>query len=344
MSRILLSISYIASNAARARRTIEEFGTYFRRNRHRRCEVLLGVETRADQRVELARFASFFQAMYVWDEVTTTRAAKALARHPQPFASGFSYGGYVNRVLILSHIAGCDYLLRIDPGALPPEDLWTVIERQVAALQANRVVSGVYANRLAFRDGLYARRSTRDEYLAFIERQTGVNLKAQITGGALFMVASPGTPAIPFSEWSAGAPTLVWGSDDAIFQASGIESHVFAEHKVPRHDMFGEDKSPVEYFRGIAGMVYLNNLRCNNAARTSLGPFVRGLNEFLDPSLKENQGCRFPLEEEHLAPSRFLDCIDSGYANYQQLVSLWDEVVDDAKRAIPPETLMLHPL
>jgi hypothetical protein len=342
MSTVLLAISYASSNAASARRTIREFGKYFRRNPHSRYEVLLGVEAPVDQRTELARFAHLFPTIYGWNDGTTARALSALRGRPQPFSSGFSYGGYVNRVMMLSRLAGCDYLLRVDPGTLPPVDLWSMIEAQAAALQANRVVSGVYEDRLAFRDNLYTRRSLRDQYLTFIAQETGIALHRQITGGALFMVASPGIPAIPFQEWSPGNPTLVWGSDDGIFQDCVIKSHVFTEHKVPRHDPFGKAKSPVEYFRGVVGMVYLNRLRRNGAARTSVGSFIKALNEFLDSSLDENQGSRIPLEEGDVAPARFLDSIDSGYANYLRLLGVWNDVVDDVKRAMPADTLVLR--
>ncbi len=344
MSRILLSVSYAPSNAASARRTIQEFGNYFHRNAHSRHEVALGVdvEARAPQRTELAVLGRLFPIIYGWDDDTTIRALSALDGRPQPFSSGFSYGGYLNRVMILSSLAGCDYLLRVDPGTLPPADLWNMVETQAAALQTNRVVSGVYEGRLAFRDNLYARRSMRDEYLSFIAQETGVALHRQITGGALFMVASPGIPAIPFQEWSPGNPTLVWGSDDGIFQNSGIASHVFTEHKVPRHDPFGKAKRPVEYFRGVVGMVYLNRLRHDGEARTSVGSFIRALNEFLDASLDENQGTRFPLEEGDVAPAQFLDSIDSGYANYVRLLGVWSDVVEDLRHAISVDSLVVR--
>ena len=342
MSRILLTVGYVSSNAVSARRTIEEFGRYFRANTHCRYEVSLGVETSVEQRPGLAQFGRFFPTLYIWDDGATLRALKALRGRPQPFSSGFSYGGYLNRVLILSRLAGCDYLLRVDPGTLPPGDLWNMIQRQAVALERHRVVSGVYADRLAFRDNLYARPSMRQPYLALIAKETGVALQRQITGGALFMVASPGIPAIPFEQWSVADPTLVWGSDDAIFQDAGIESYVFTKHKVPRHDPFGKAKPPVEYFRGVAGMVYLSHLRRNNAARSAVRTFIRDLNEFLEPSLAENQGSRFPLAEDDVAPPQFLDGIDSGYANYLQLRTGWNEVVDDVVRAVAPDTLVLQ--
>jgi hypothetical protein len=339
MSRILLSISHAASNAASAGRTIQEFGRYFLANSNARCEVSLGVETSVEQRAYLARFAGLFPELYVWDDAATLRALDALRGRPQPFFSGFSYGGYVNRMLILSRLAGCDHLLRVDPGTLPPQDLWSMIDRQVDALKTNRVVSGVYADRLAFRDNQYARPSMRDHYLAFIAKETGVALSQQITGGALFMMASPGIPAMPFPAWSAADPTLVWGSDDAIFQEPGIKSHVFTEHRVARHEPFGKAKPPVEYFRAVAGTVYLNHLRRSNAARTSVRRFIRELNDFLDPSAAENQASRFPLPEDDVVPSRFLDSIDHGYTNYPRLLGVWDDTVDAVQRAMAADTL-----
>jgi hypothetical protein len=342
MSRILLAVSFTASNAASAQTTIREFGNYFRRSAHSRYEVLLGVESHADRRPELERFENLFPTICSWDDETTARALSALRGRPQPFFSGFSYGGYVNRVLMLSGLAGCDYLLRVDPGTLPPVDLWSMIEAQVEALHASQVVSGVYQDRLAFRDNLYARRSLRDQYLAFIAQETGVALHRQITGGALFMVATPGIPAIPFQEWSPGNPTLVWGSDDAVFQDAGINSRVFDHHKVPRHDPFGKAKPPVEYFRGVVGMVYLNRLRRNDAARTCVASFIETLNGFLDSSLEENRESRIPLEEKDVAPAQFLDRIDSGYANYLGLLGAWTDVVDDVRRAIPAGGVVLR--
>jgi hypothetical protein len=342
MSRILLSISHVASNLAGAHRTIQEFGSYFRAHPHSRYGVELGVETSAELQASLVQFAGIFPKVYVWDDAATLRALDALRGLPQPFFSGFSYGGTLNRVLILSRLAGCDYLLRVDPGTLPPGGLWGMIERQVDALKTHRVVSGVYADRLAIRDKQYARSSMRDRYLAFVARQTGVALHQQITGGALFMMASPGIPAMPFQPWLAAEPTLVWGSDDAIFQEAGIRSQVFTEHKVTRHDPFGKAKPPIEYFRGVAGAVYLNHLRRSAAARTLMGTFIRDLNEFLDPSLAENRGSRLPLKEDDVAPARFLDSIDRGYANYLLLLGVWNDVVDAVQRAIAADTLALQ--
>ena len=342
MSRILLAVSYTASNAASAQTTIREFGNYFQRHAGSGYQVLLGVESCADRRAELAQFENLFPTIYCWDEDTTTVALNALRGRPQPFFPGFSYGGYVNRVLILSKLAGCNYLLRVDPGTLPPADLWGMIETQVSALRTNHVVSGVYQDRLAFRDNLYARRSLRDEYVAFIARETGVSLHRQITGGALFMMQSPGIPAIPFQGWSPGSPTLVWGSDDAVFQDSDLKSCVFTEHRVPRHDPFGKAKPPVEYFRGVVGMAYLNRLRRNEASRFSVATFIEALNGFLDDSLEENRESRIPLEESDVAPAPFLDKIDSGYTNYLRLLGAWNDVVDEVKRAIPDGTVLLR--
>jgi hypothetical protein len=342
MSRILLTIGFVDSNAASARRTILEFGTYFREHPRAQDDVLLGVHTASRHSSGLAQLASGFSALYVWDGDATLRALKALEGRPRPFASGFSYGGYVNQCLMLSRLTGCDYLLRIDPGTLPPGDLWNLLDRQRAALLSHRVVSGVYQDRLAFRDHLYARRSLRDQYLAFIAQQTGVALHEQLTGGALFMMASPGVPAIPFAQWSSGEPTLVWGSDDAVFQDGEIATRVFAEHKVPRHDPFGKAKPPIEYFRGVAGMVYLHHLRRGDAARLAVASFIDRLNEFLDPSLPENRGSRFPLELDEVVPSRFLDAIDSGYANYLQLLGAWNPLIDDVAREVDADALMLQ--
>jgi hypothetical protein len=346
MSRILLCLSYVPSNAANGRKTIQEFGNYFRRHPHSQYEISLGVETLADQRPQLAQFGHLFPTIYVWDEDASDLVLTTLEGRRWPFYRGFSYGGFVNRVMILSRLASCDYLLRVDPGTLPPVDLWSMIETQVAALKSNRVVSCVYEDRLAFRDNLYARRSARDEYLAFIAQETGVDLHDQITGGALFMVASPGIPAIPFREWSTGNPTLVWASDDAIFQVSGVKARVFTELKVPRHDPFGKAKPPVEYFRGVVGMVYLNHLRRSQVARTSVLRFIEMLNNFLDSSLNENRDDRgqalVPLNAHEVAPPEFLDSIDSGYENYRELLPDWNDVVDVVMRAVPLDALVLR--
>jgi hypothetical protein len=348
MTRILLSIGYIASNEVGAARTIDAFGAYFARNPHSAYDVCLGVDTLGRLRPGLARFQPFFRGVFAWDERATVCALAAIADGPRPFHAEFSYGGLVNRILILASVAGCDYVLRVDPGTLPPADLWNMIETQVEALRTHRVVSGVYVDRLAFRDNAYALATRHDDYLRFVESATGVNIHEQLTGGALFMAATPGVPALPFEQsGNMREPTLVWGSDDALFQTMGIPTRVFTQHRVPRHDPFGKAKPPAEYFRGVLGMVYLNQLRQDSGSRSWVPEFVDTLNGFLDATLDESRSYGLsvlPLRIEEVAPPAFLDRIEAGFENYSRLCLTWTALVADLLRVEAlPALIRLEP-
>ena len=82
-------------------------------------------------------------------------------------------------------------------------------------------------------------------------------------------------------------------------------------------------------------MVHLNHLRQGDGSRSWIPEFVAALNEFLDPTLDENQKdgrCLVPLRAGELAPPEFLDRIDSGFENYSRLRFIWDDLVGDLNR------------
>jgi hypothetical protein len=342
MKKILLGIGYAGDNEARALRTIEAFGSYFCGEPGSSYDVCLGVDTAAALRPGLDPVRHLFREIVVWDESATTEALAAVDSAPRPFYPEFSYGGLINRLLVLGGVAQCDYVLRVDPGTLPPADAGSMIARQIDSLATYRVVSGVYADRLAFRDRAYRRESTRDKYLQFVNAQTGVDIHHQLTGGALFLAATPGVPALPVAAWprrseqgTRNAPALVWGSDDAIYQVGGVPARVFADHRIPRHDPFGKAKQPAEYFLGVAGMAYLRRLGQGDDSRSWIPEFVAALNAFLDPSLEENNqddACLLPLDADEIAPPDFLDRIAAAFENHARLRAVWGELWAELSR------------
>jgi hypothetical protein len=115
----------------------------------------------------------------------------------------------VNRLLLLAHALRCSYLVRVDPGTLPPkESLDAVIDRHVRAINRGlTVVSGQYEGRLAVRDDYLTEEANRQEYFETIGRFVGVDPNIQVTGGPAFTSPVPGVPAIPFAPLLAdGAP------------------------------------------------------------------------------------------------------------------------------------------
>ena len=352
----MLVISYVAWETS-PRRTIEEFGqalSQLSQLKDDSVQVVLGVDAHSeDPWTELEPLTNRFAEVYVWStpltEAVTTATLSRL--HARPFFPGFSYGGFLNQALILATYAECDYVLRVDPGTAPPEELSEILLKHLDTLDAEsdlEVVSGQYRDRLAYRDRLYRRDTRADEYLRFVGRFTGVDLREQVTGGAMFTATIPGVPAMPFEMFTAAsgkqAPTLVWGSDDALFQLHSPPTlpcgRVFLEHAAPRFDPVGKAKLPEEYFRGVAGMVYLRTLLARCRSRASVSRFIAELNPYLSPDRPE---CRdpknpartlLPLTREDVAPDAFLDKIDLGHANYTRLCRDWTEIVPDVANTI----------
>ena len=173
----------------------------------------------------------------------------------QPFLSHFNYGSVVNRLLLLAHSHDCDYMVRIDPGTLPPKRasfayLMTKHEREIDN-DACVVVSRRYARRRALRN-MFVRSGRGESHAELVKDCTGIDVKNQITGGAMLTLKSPGTPAMCFPTDS--GLTLVWASDDGIYQvlpATQDKSHILPKHPVPRFDAVGKSKPSTEYYRGI---------------------------------------------------------------------------------------------
>lgn len=354
--RVMLVISYVAWTAS-PRRTVEEFGqalSQLSRLKDDSVQVVLGVDAHSeDPWTELRPLQNLFAEIYVWSKPLT----QAVTERPlsvseaRPFFPSFSYGGFLNQAFILATYAECDYVLRVDPGTAPPEELGEILIEHFDTLDSEsdvEVVSGQYQDRLAYRDRLYRHDTNADEYLRFVGRFTGVDLRKQVTGGAMFTATTPGVPAMPFEMFTAASgkqePTLVWGSDDALFQLHSPPTlpcgRVFLEHAVPRFDPVGKAKLPEEYFRGVAGMVYLRTLLERRRSRESVSRFIAELNPYLSPDRPEcrdpnNPACTLlPLRLADVAPALFLDKIDIGHANYTRLCRDWTEIVPDVANTI----------
>ena len=343
MSRVLLAISYIDKNEASAHETLSRYQEALDREPRNGCTVVLGVETSAALADRLRRFHDRFAEIRVWDDDATRRALSVLGpEDPRPFSETFSYGSFVNKALVMGVLTGCDYLVRVDPGTSPPKDLWQVLEKLVRSRGSFPVTSGRYEGRLAVRTDCYRRAdSDREEYLNLVREFTGVDVRDQTTGGALFVSALPGAPAIPFQAWGDGRPCLVWGSDDAIYQlmgdaraplAGGVLRGGSGRPFIPRHDSVGLPKPVTEYFLGVAGMVHLNSLLHRIESRDRVDEFIRLLNVHLDPEAKENLDGRgrslVPLAPVEVAPDGFLQRVAEGWREYQRLRENWNRLVE----------------
>jgi len=165
--KVMLGISFAGGNWNNALASLARF-----RKAHEPMadfSVVVGVETLDNRdgqlRGRIKPTAAVFQAMvdqgweefFFWDGHLNTICKPSLANLPKPFYDDFSYGSAVNRLLMLGRYAGCDFLVRIDPGTQMPEKtrLRALIEMALDTLEHDpgiTVVSGQYEGRLAIRD------------------------------------------------------------------------------------------------------------------------------------------------------------------------------------------------
>lgn len=361
-NRIMIGFDFTGSNYTNAKRSLEEWARYARH-----CDqfdVVFGVSTANyrskgmagapdlktdDALMEMCRVCSAFSR---WDEDVTDIANKIIedggGGSCRPFYSGFNYGSLVNRLLLLANLMSCNYLVRIDPGTCPPsastfDDLVTEHLRLIEGKSI--VVSRGYEGRLAIRD-MFVRDKTAHEQL--IHDYTGVDPGSQVTGGAMFTSNVPGVPAMPFDRYGPDrkGATLVWGSDDAIYQilAETTGSRKLSQIPVPRFDVEGKRKSTIEYYRGVTGMVYLSSLLAGHGcseAETRLQKFFATLKtEHLDPVKYRPSEEGKQLDQEFdlnaVAPKAFLESIAAGRENHNRLLSdgNWPEIAGKLQEAL----------
>ena len=266
----------------------------------------------------------------------------------RPFYSQFNYGSVVNRLLLLASARDCKYLVRVDPGTLPPMDksFAELMGEHEAEINSNRhaVVSRQYANRLALRD-IFVRQGLEDKHARKVKEFTGIDVRAQVTGGAMLTFRTPGTPAVCFP---AGAGlTLVWASDDGIYRVldeTKLDSKMFRLNPVERFDAVGKPKSPKEYYRGILGAVYLKAIRDGGNMDTVRGKadsFIKELaDEVLDPKKCSiiDPAWRSTFVSNEIAPEEFVEAIRKGWENHRKLSSEWEKICTILGPVIERET------
>ena len=169
--RILLGIDFIGANFPSALYTIQQWWGYVTLGSKYDC--ILGVSNFCNRNSPLpgARDLSPSKVREVlgcfipkeklaqWTsdiDSTLIQTVEKEAFESKPFFSEFNYGSVVNRLLLLAYSRDCDYLVRIDPGTIPPKDkpfadLMAEHESAIGG-QINTVVSRRYADRLALRD------------------------------------------------------------------------------------------------------------------------------------------------------------------------------------------------
>jgi len=362
--RILWGIDFIGANFPSALYTIQQWWRYVTRGKEYDC--ILGVSNFCNtdsplpgasglSPTKVREVLSCFipkEKLAQWTSEIDFRVLEIVRSNgfPQPLFPEFNYGSVVNRLLLLAYSRNCDYLVRIDPGTIPPEgkpfgELMAEHE-QIIDGRPNIVVSRRYADRLALRD-MFVKVGKENSHAELVKRYTGINVYAQITGGAMLTLRSPGTPAICFPT-GAGL-TLVWASDDGIYQVlpnTSTKSRMLPSYPVRRFDSVGKPKKSIEYYRGIIGAVYLNSLRNGKtvySAEQDAKQFLQELKaNILDAekcSLMDNDpdwATSFCLEK--IAPRSFLKAVEDGYKNYIRLLEEWERICETLKTLIEQET------
>ena len=247
-----------------------------------------------------------------------------------PFYSAFNYGSVVNRLLLMAYSHGCDYLLRVDPGTSPPHRIsFKAVIEEHTALIANdpgTVVSRRYADRFALRDEFVSDEPYREAHRRLVAEATGIDVAEQITGGALLSFRLPGVPAIGFPD-SADGLTLVWASDDGIYQTlakskHGVTAIPLKEDPVARFDPVGKPKPWDEYYRGIVGAVLM---ACHLDGKGEKDA-VAAARSFLD-ALKTMTTIPEDIDLDRIAPRQYRKAIGAGIENYLLLCDEWMTIV-----------------
>ncbi len=364
--KILLGIDFIGSNFPGAIYTIQQWWKYVTSDNKYDC--ILGVSNFCNRNSplpgawdlsptkvkEVLRCFIPKKKLVQWtsdiDAILLQTLQKEKRFKSKPFFSEFNYGSVVNRLLLLAYSHDCDYLVRIDPGTIPPKgkpfvDLMAEHESIIDG-QINTVVSRRYADRLALRN-IFVKEGKENFHAELVKKYTGIDVYAQITGGAMLTLKSPGTPAICFPPGD--GLTLVWASDDGIYQVlpeTKTKSRMLPDYPVQRFDAVGKPKKSIEYYRGIIGAVCLNTLRNGKTlkiAKQNAEQFLQKLKaDILDVekcSLMDadpNWNTTFCLK--NIAPQPFIKAIADGYKNYIQLLDEWKEICNILKSLIVQKT------
>jgi len=375
-TRILLVIDFTRRNFPSALYALQQWGPYVN-DKKSMYETIIGVATsqkRSDKLNEggdttvetaLKTIKEYCRApaFVVWDGLIDRIVDDVLKNNrivSKPVFSGFNYGSIVNKGLLLAHVMGCQYLIRVDPGTLPPRYSFdTVIKKHTDFIKHHSkvgktvVVSRGYEGRIAVRD-FYSKTENLLQHHELIEDMTKVNIYAQVTGGALFTSEVPGVPAVPFRKTQNGDLTLVWASDDGFYQLitkMKNGSMRLGGADVPRFVAVGKEKMSFEYYRGISGMVLLSSLiQGSNLRQATKGvdEFLKRLKPMLDAK-KCQKNDEKDFQEKYnkkldwsrhfvrklVAEDAFLKEVSNGWKNYNKLRKNWLRISNLLARELP---------
>lgn len=331
--KIMFGMSFFRDSIDYAKRTAEEFSKALWKEH----QVALGIEidglNRTDDGVrsfldDCLHENWFGNLVYIWDQKCDEKFFADWPSHlPMPFyKEGFSYGGAVNRILVLAKLAGCNFLVRIDPGTAPPYYFQQMAHYHTMKIKEGevKVISGLYTDRIALRDN-FVPAEKKYEYYQFVNEYTGVNPQRQITGGAAFTLSvSGGPPPIPFDGF-----TPVWASDDGLYEALiGNESLVLSQSRVLRMDPGIVARRGEEYPVRLASMVVLHELIKGFDRNTAENVAYMFLEEL------KNRGYCVDYSRntaKNKLRSR-INNIVNGFHNYKSLEKEWSQVIDKAAK------------
>ena len=351
--RVLLGIDFIGENFPAALYTIQQWWYYVTRN-NEQYDCIFGVSNFCNRHASLPgtdvltpndvpRILRAFipeKKLVQWtSDIDADLIAKIEKKSSAiPFFSEFNYGSVINRLLLLATSHDCDYLVRLDPGTLPPktgitfQDLMYSHERRIASNKYT-VVSQCYKNRLALRD-MFVKEGMKVKHAELIKEYTGINVDNQITAGAMLTFKIPGVPAPCFPSDGNGALTMVWASDDGIYSIlskTKNQSVSLTEAPIERFDAEGKSKNPIEYYHGILGAVCLKTI-CDGynleQVRDQAQRFLNDLKDIIDPQKCKKIGLTWDqmFSVDMIAPYNFLKNIQIGYQNYSRLLNDWEKI------------------
>ncbi len=108
---------------------------------------------------------------------------------------------------------------------------------------------------------------------------------------------------------------------------------------VPRFDAIGKPKPTKEYYRGVAGTVFLAAIR-QGATNPSdqVNIFLEQMLELLDNDkchrIDQNLNWKEEFTRANVAPDQFLDQIHKGWDNYELLCEQWPQIASIVKERI----------
>lgn len=319
--RILLGLSFFnqtteVTETLRSFLNLIESGSY---------DVVLGLENEKP-RTEFAPVLQTLQgqgwpACYLWDDVVNRSALQLLPPNgAKPFFATFSYGSAVNRLLLLSVAAGCEGLVRLDPGTTSPPDMTRLVGLHLNALsQGRKVVSAQYSGRVAIRDD-FVPESQRADYYNLVGTATGIDCRPgqQVTGGAAMTTRSDGPPAIVFDN------VKVWASDDGFFQVALGRDATDVQREIPitrTEPGFGLELSA--YIARVAAMVILRHAVTGSdhgAALRAARDFTRDIHAFVASRYS------YDSETADRAITPQVTLVYGGLENYRRLSDDWISV------------------